>query len=662
MRRKPAFPARRPCLRPRLGRGHIGLLASIVLGLSAAGAVPAGAPAAPEPFPVEPKTAVERPEFTTQALVLRDGALLAYYVRPGTGPTLILIPETNGDRAQYFTEEFLARIDRTFHLVVIETRGQGRSWPPPTPAQASIAHYAEDAIEVARHLGLAGWYVGGHSLGGMTAIAIAGRKPAGLRGVIALEGWVHSRVPELAFAGHPPRTEAQNVEARRQREARYLSHRWTAEEYASLTRMWRAWTEGEAIMRDTTYPLLAVFGDRGRPQRPGRAALLLPDKPNVELAWIAGAGHQVTAPPFAGEVATAINHFIARVEALPGPRVVRHQIVWREPGRFAGWPANNGAWAWGDELLVGFTAGWHKIRDVQRHQIDDARPAQAAFARSLDGGATWHIEMPPTVPGVEEAMKKLKPLAEPIDFLRPGFALTLRFHASGRPFFYYSYDKGHLWSGPFAFPDLGTPGIEARTDYLVHGDREMTVFLTARKANGKEGRPFCARTTDGGVTWERQAYIGPEPEDFVIMPSTVALDEKTFLTTVRVKQGDRPAWIDAWISRDRGKSWDYCNRPAPDTGFKSGNPPDLLRLRDGRLCLIYGYRSAPRGIRARLSQDQGATWGEEIVLRADAVTHDLGYPRSFQRADGRILTVYYYNDGAHTERFIAATEWEPGLP
>jgi hypothetical protein len=78
--------------------------------------------------------------------------------------------------------------------------------------------------------------------------------------------------------------------------------------------------------------------------------------------------------------------------------------------------------------------------------------------------------------------------------------------------------------------------------------------------------------------------------------------------------------------------------------------------------LVYGYRAEPQGIRARISGDQGSTWGAEIVLRSDAVTHDLGYSRSFQRSDGNIVSVYYFNDGPHTERFIAATTWNPGPP
>lgn len=345
-----------------------------------------------------------------------------------------------------------------------------------------------------------------------------------------------------------------------------------------------------------------------------------------------------------------------------GPRVIGHQIVCREPGRFAGWPANNGAWSWGDEFLVGFSAGWHQQQDVKRHQLDRSRPAEAWFARSVDGGATWAVEKPAGVLNADEAVAKRTRLKAPLDFSLPGFALTVRFHATGPAFFFHSDDRGRSWSGPFEFPDLGTPGIQARTDYIVHGPREMTAFLTAKKANGQEGRPLCARTTDGGLTWQRVAFIGPEPEGFAIMPSTVLLAPGTFLTTVRVKQDAEHSWVDAWISRDRGGHWTHFSRPVPATGADSGNPPDLLRLRDGRLCLVYGYRPEPRGIRARFSRDLGRTWGEEIVLRADAVTHDLGYTRSFQRRDGKIVTVYYYNDGPHSERFIAATTWSPGAP
>jgi len=357
---------------------------------------------------------------------------------------------------------------------------------------------------------------------------------------------------------------------------------------------------------------------------------------------------------------TPTDRAVTTPVAMASPSVLGHTVIFRESDRFGGWPANNGAWSWGDEFVFGFTVAWHQKQDVQRHQMDRSRPKESWLARSVDGGTSWTIEKPATLLTADEAVMQRKPLVVALDFSQPGFALTVRFHPSGPTYFYASIDRGRNWAGPYDFPDLGTPGLRARTDYIVHGPSELTIFLTAEKSNEKEGRPICARTTDGGLTWRLLAQIGPEPAGFAIMPSTVQLDPQTFLTTVRTQDNESQTWIDAWISKDRGVHWEYHGRPVPNTGTNNGNPPDLISLRDGRLCLVYGYRSQPRGIRARLSRDQGQTWGEEIVLRSDATTHDLGYSRSFQRSDGRIVSVYYYNDGPHSERFIAATTWTPG--
>ena len=56
-------------------------------------------------------------------------------------------------------------------------------------------------------------------------------------------------------------------------------------------------------------------------------------------------------------------------EAAAGepPRVLRHVVVYGEPGRFAGWPANHGIWSWGDEILVGFSRGYYKDRGPCHH-------------------------------------------------------------------------------------------------------------------------------------------------------------------------------------------------------------------------------------------------------------------------------------------------------
>ena len=71
-------------------------------------------------------------------------------------------------------------------------------------------------------------------------------------------------------------------------------------------------------------------------------------------------------------------------------------VVYKQPGRFAGWPANHGSWSWGNEIVVGFEPGYFHIRKPgeQEHSIDYQQPAEHLLARSLDGGETWQIEKP----------------------------------------------------------------------------------------------------------------------------------------------------------------------------------------------------------------------------------------------------------------------------
>jgi len=338
-------------------------------------------------------------------------------------------------------------------------------------------------------------------------------------------------------------------------------------------------------------------------------------------------------------------------------RVLKNVIVYQEPGRFGGWPANNGIWVWGDEIVVGFMQGYLK-NNARGHAIDSQQPNVTRFARSKDGGLTWKIEVP-TFNDVPEKEGEGTDCVNELDFTAPNSAVALRMVSSGRGFsrFYYSRDRAQTWEGPFKLPHFERKGIAARTDYLVDDAKTLTAFITASKENGREGRTLCIRTSDGGKTWNLVSWIGEEPKDFSIMPSSVRLSPTRILTTLRQKEGSEH-FIDAWISDDNGQTWRFFNRPVESTGTSNGNPSSMIKLRDGRLVITYGYRSEPYGIRARISSDQGETWGKEIVLRNDGGSWDLGYPRSVERADGKIVTVYYFNDQKEGERYIAATIWD----
>lgn len=349
--------------------------------------------------------------------------------------------------------------------------------------------------------------------------------------------------------------------------------------------------------------------------------------------------------------------------ASRGPHVIEHVVVYREAGRFGGWPANHGIWSWGNEILVGFSAAYFQRKSPDRHQYNSQKPEEPRLARSPDGGRTWKIEAPPSLLPPEQGGAAVTRLREPMNFRDPDFAMTLRFTDTnkGPSRLFYSTDRGKTWRGPYDFPLLGQLGIAARTDYLISAGREAFVFVTASKSDGREGRPLCARTANGGLNWEFVSWIGEEPSGFAIMPSTVRLSPRRMITAVRVKQDSQHDCIDLYETRDNGAHWRFLCRPEPATGGHGGNPPSLIGLQDGRMCLTYGYRGEPFGIRARLSEDDGKTWSDEFALRKDGATWEIGYVRSAQRPDGKIVSVYYFPERPLTDRIIAATIWDPGI-
>lgn len=194
-----------------------------------------------------------------------------------------------------------------------------------------------------------------------------------------------------------------------------------------------------------------------------------------------------------------------------------------------------------------------------------------------------------------------------------------------------STDGGNTWSRRYSSIVNSPHGpIQLADGRLLYAG--VTLWDAQRKVG-------VCQSLDDGQTWQWLAEIPTRPGDqssnYHELHAVEAEDGR-IVVHIRNHNSNQNRETLQSESTDGGKSWSM-----PHSIGVWGLPSFLLRLRDGRLLMSYGYRRKPFGNLARISSDQGASWSEPLVISDDGIGGDLGYPSTVELGDGSLLTVWY---------------------
>ncbi len=195
-----------------------------------------------------------------------------------------------------------------------------------------------------------------------------------------------------------------------------------------------------------------------------------------------------------------------------------------------------------------------------------------------------------------------------------------------------STDGGETWSKPIPTVVNSPHGpVQLKDGRLLYAGKQL---WTAEKKIG------VAESKDDGLTWQWLADIPTRQGDSAVRGyhelHAIEAADGTLIAQIRNHNDASKGETLQSESKDGGKTWSE-----PHSIGVWGLPSHLLRLRDGRLVMTYGHRRKPYGNQARISSDNGQTWGEAMILSGDGIGGDLGYPSTVELPDGTLLSVWY---------------------
>ena len=210
-----------------------------------------------------------------------------------------------------------------------------------------------------------------------------------------------------------------------------------------------------------------------------------------------------------------------------------------------------------------------------------------------------------------------------------------------------SIDEGMTWSAPYRVPVNSPHGPTVLADgRLLYAGKQL--WQPGQKVG-------VCESSDDGKTWRWISGIPARPGDAVVqyheLHAVQAADGRV-IVHIRNHNPQNLGEILQTESADGGRTW-----TTPHAIGVWGLPSHLLRLRDGRLLMSYGYRRAPFGNQARISSDHGGTWSEPLVISDDGAGIDLGYPSTVELDEGRFLTVWYESLKGSPQAVLRQARW-----
>jgi hypothetical protein len=346
-----------------------------------------------------------------------------------------------------------------------------------------------------------------------------------------------------------------------------------------------------------------------------------------------------------------------------------HGIVYRDDRAFCGWPFYCGLWKFPDgDIAAGFKdipSTYAADGDISHARLTVGQ-GRLFLIRSRDDGQTWDADSrQPVFDLADDALRIAREHGEsyaghaPLDFLDPRVvvisgALPALLKPNSRAWIRASAAGGRTGRPPILLPLGGLRNLTGHGPPTVRADGMCLLGLSTTSADGWTNRPLVYASTDG-IEWHFLSFVtaaiegGSATSDragplifgairhFYTRP--LALRDGRILASVRFqREATGVMWTDVFESEDGARTWRFLSR-VNDWGA----PGDLVETSDGRIVCVYGYRLPPPGIRARVSEDGGRTWGRELVLRDDGGSWDLGYPRVIETSPGKLLAVYYMN-------------------